>query len=119
MDKPGWFPVPGWIATGLELYSALAKTVAAELIEVYPYAGFRVLTDPSRLAKKTSVAGTRQRVDALRAAGLRGDHLELWSHDSLDAALAAIIALQRHNRSALRVTCGHDGSAIWLPAAGS
>jgi Protein of unknown function (DUF429) len=111
-------PVPGWIATGLELYSALAKRVPSEPIEVFPYAGFRVLTHPSRLSKKTSVAGTRQRVDALRARGLRVDQLELWSHDSLDAALAAIIALQRHDGSALRVTCGHDDSAIWLPVAG-
>jgi hypothetical protein len=34
-----------------------------------------------------------------------------------DRSLAAIIALQRQNRSALRVTCGHDDSAIWLPRA--
>jgi predicted nuclease with RNAse H fold len=112
-------PVSGWIATGLELYSALGTKVPSELIEVFPYAGFRVLTHPSRLSKKTSVAGIRQRVDALRAGGLDLDDLELWSHDSLDAALAAIIALQRHNRSALRVTCGHDDSAMWLPLAGS
>lgn len=110
-------PVPGWIATGFELYSALAQSVPAELIEVFPYAGFRVLTAPARLAKKTSVAGTRQRVDVLRATGVRLDHLELWSHDSIDAALAAITALQRQTRSALRVTCGHDDSAIWLPRA--
>jgi predicted nuclease with RNAse H fold len=110
-------PVPGWIATGLELYSALAKTVSSELVEVFPYAGFRVLTHPSRLSKKTAVAGIRQRVAVLRTCGLSVDDLELWSHDSLDAALAAIIALQHRNRAALRVTCGHDDSAIWLPVA--
>lgn len=110
-------PVPGWIATGLRLYSALAKRVPSELIEVFPYAGFRVLTSPSRLSKKTAVAGIRQRVAALRAWGLSVDDLELWSHDSLDAALAAIVALQRRNGTALRVTCGHDDSAIWLPVA--
>lgn len=108
-------PVPGWIATGLELYSALAETVSAELIEVFPYAGFRLLTHPSRLSKKTAVAGIRQRVAALRSAGLSVDDLELWSHDSLDAAMAAITALRRRDGAALRVTCGHDGSAIWLP----
>ncbi len=108
-------PIPGWIATGLEVYSALARSVRAELIEVFPYAGFRLLTQPAPLAKKTSVAGIRQRIDALRAEGLHADDLELWSHDSVDAALAAIIALQRQNEAALAATCGHDGSVIWLP----
>jgi predicted nuclease with RNAse H fold len=113
--SPTTSPPAGWIATGLAVYSALAGSVRAELIEVFPYAGFRVLTRPARLARKTSVAGIRQRVDALRAAGLRVKNLELWSHDSIDAALAAIIARQRQNGSAAPVTCGHDDSVIWLP----
>jgi predicted nuclease with RNAse H fold len=108
-------PIPGWIATGLDVYSALAESVPAELIEVFPYAGFRVLTRPARLAKKTSVAGIRQRTDALRAVGVRADTLELWSHDSIDAALAAVIARHRQEGGALSVTCGDDDSAIWLP----
>lgn len=113
--SPTGDPVPGWIATGLEVYSALGASLRAELIEVFPYAGFRVLTRPARLAKKTSVAGIRQRIDALCAAGLRIAHLELWSHDSLDATVAAFIALQRRNDEAVGVTCGHDDSTVWLP----
>ena len=75
------------------------------------------LTRPHRLAKKASVGGARQRIDALRAAGLRiGEDVELWSHDSIDAALAALIALQRSHGTAVPVSCGHDGSVIWLPA---
>jgi predicted nuclease with RNAse H fold len=62
-------PVPRWIATGLDVYSALANSTQAELIEVFPYAGFRVFTRPARLTKKTAVAGIRQRIDALRAGG--------------------------------------------------
>jgi predicted nuclease with RNAse H fold len=109
-------PVPGWIATGLAVFDALRATIPGELIEVFPYGGFRVLTRPKRLAKKTSVAGLRQRIEALRAAGLRAtDDLALWSHDSIDAALAAIVALQHRNGSAVPATCGHDDSAIWLP----
>jgi predicted nuclease with RNAse H fold len=108
-------PVPGWIATGLRVYSALAESVRAELIEVFPYAGFRVLTRPAPLAKKTSVGGIRQRVDALRAAGVRDGALELWSHDSIDATLAAVIALDRQKDRAVPVTCGDDDSVIWLP----
>jgi predicted nuclease with RNAse H fold len=109
-------PGPGWIATGLELYSALAGSTRSELIEVFPYAAFRLLTRPARLAKKTSVAGMRQRIDALGAAGLCVEHLALWSHDSLDAAVAALVALQWRDGRAHPVTCGHDDSAIWIPA---
>lgn len=114
--SPTDLPVPGWIATGLEVFSALGASTRAELIEVFPYGGFRVLTHPQRLAKKTSVAGMRQRIDAIHAGGLGStDQLELWSHDSIDAAVAAIIAAQRMNGSAVPVTCGHDDSIIWLP----
>jgi predicted nuclease with RNAse H fold len=113
--SPTSAPIPEWIATGLELYPALARSVRAELMEVFPYAGFRVLTRPAHLAKKRSGAGIRQRIETLRAVGLRAADLELWSHDSVDAALAAIIALRRQNDSAVPVTCGHDGSVIWLP----
>jgi predicted nuclease with RNAse H fold len=108
-------PIPGWIATGIKVYSTLAESAPAEVIEVFPYAGFRVLTRPARLAKKTSVTGIRQRTDVLRAAGVRADALEVWSHDSLDAALAAVIALQRKNEAAVPVTCGDDDSVLWLP----
>jgi len=113
--SPASPPIPGWIATGLEVYSALATSVPADVIEVFPYAGFRVLTRPARLAKKTSVAGIQQRVDALATAEVHIEHLELWSHDSVDAALAALIAFERRNGAAAAATCGHDDSAIWLP----
>ena len=106
--SPAGPPVPGWMATGFELFA----TLPGELLEVYPYGGFRVLAHP--LAKKTTAAGARQRLDALRTAGLTiGD---LRSHDLIDAALAALVALQRRSGTAVPVTCGHDGSAIWLPA---
>ncbi len=40
----------------------------------------------------------------------------MWSHDSLDALMAALIARDRTEGRAEMVTCGHDESAIWLPA---
>jgi predicted nuclease with RNAse H fold len=109
-------PEDSWIATGLELYLVLASSVRAQVIEVFPYAAFRVLTRPDRLAKKTTVPGIRQRVSALTAAGLSVGDLELWSHDSLDASVAAVVALEHVRGSAVSVTCGHDDSVIWLPA---
>lgn len=110
-------PTGGWIAAGLNLYSQLAAASDAELIEVFPHAAFRVLRRSGKLEKKTSVAGIHQRVDALRDVGLTCAHTVLWSHDSLDAAVAAIVARDRLNRTAVRVTCGHDSSALWLPEA--
>lgn len=107
-------PSAGWIATGLELYARLGGT---RTIEAFPHAAFRVLTRPARLAKKTSVAGRRQRIEVLRGFGLP-DGIELWSHDSLDAAIAAVVAHDHRNGTATRVSCDHDGSAIWLPATG-
>lgn len=116
---PSEHPTDGWIATGLKVYSRLQTSGNAELIEVFPYAAFRVLTHPARLAKKTSVAGVHQRVAALRSAGLELEHIEMWSHDFLDAAVAAIVALDRLQGAAVRTTCGHDDSALWLPGAAS
>lgn len=114
-------PEPGsWIELGIALHGRLRQIAGAEVIEVFPYAGFRHLA-PERLPKKTSVAGVRTRAGLLRRAGLDEARLELWTHDFLDAALAALIALQRSRREAVRVDCtadsrcGHDGSAIWLP----
>jgi hypothetical protein len=114
---PDVVPTRGWIATGLNLYSRLAASSDAELIEVFPHAAFRVLRQPMRLERKTSVAGIHQRVDALREVGLKGERVSLWSHDSVDAAVAAIVARDRLRRTAVRVTCGHDSSALWLPEA--
>lgn len=106
---------PSWIRTGLQLYAALTRAGARSLIEVFPYAGFRHLTKPAHLAKKSSAAGLKQRAAALYAAGVRGDYLEMWSHDSLDATLAALVALHHMEGTAEAVSCGHDASAIWLP----
>jgi predicted nuclease with RNAse H fold len=42
-------PAAGWIATGLAVYASLARLTGTELIEVFPYAAFRVLTGAARL----------------------------------------------------------------------
>ena len=114
-------PEPGsWIELGISLHGRLRQISGGEVIEVFPYAAFRHLA-PEPLPKKTSVAGVRTRVGLLGRAGLDDGCLELWTHDFLDAALAALIALQRSRGEAVRVACaddsrcGHDGSAMWLP----
>jgi predicted nuclease with RNAse H fold len=113
----GTAPGSGWMRTGLDVYEALRRD-GAELLEVYPHAGFRELAGRRRLARKQTAAGRAARTELLRAVGVSGARLEWWSHDELDAALAALVAWQRARGTAVRVTCGHDDSAIWLPAPG-
>jgi predicted nuclease with RNAse H fold len=108
-------PVPGWMATGLAAYEELRRA-GVEPIEVFPYAGFRTLVRPERLPSKRTTEGVRVRVQTLRNAGIDDDNLLMWSHDGLDALLAALIAYDHAAGSATAATCDHDGSAIWLPA---
>jgi hypothetical protein len=84
-------------------------------IEVFPHAAFRVLRG-SRLPPKRSLEGVRARVEALATRGISGSGLEMWSHDGLDALVAALVARDHAHGRATKVTCGHDDSAIWLPA---
>jgi predicted nuclease with RNAse H fold len=106
-------PVPGWMRVGLELYQALASA-ARQPIEVWPHAGFRALAGRT-LPPKRSIAGIHQRAALLRGAGIAAEGMQLWSHDAIDAALAALLALRAHEGTAMPVGCGHDRSAIWMP----
>ena len=106
-------PIARWMETGLALYEALAG--GYDVLEVYPYAGFRLLAGGAPLPRKQTAEGTRARIALLESAGISAEHLAMWSHDGLDALLTALIALQSASGHAVRVTCGHDDSAIWLP----
>jgi predicted nuclease with RNAse H fold len=100
---PSGPPAPPWMEVGFALHDTLPNTV-----ETYPHAGFRTLAGAgTRLPPKSTAPGRAQRHELLRAAGV-----ELHAgadHHTLDAAVAALAAEP--------VTCGHDGSAIWLPRA--
>jgi hypothetical protein len=58
---------------------------------------------------------SEERIAILRAQGVVAEWMQLWSHDALDAALAALLALRAHDGTATTVGCSHDGSAIWVP----
>lgn len=107
-------PAPGWIHVGIDLFAAL-RAEGHEPVEVYPHAIFRLLAGGRRLPPKHTGAGARERVELLQQAGLSEPSLALWSHDAVDAAAAAVVALHRARGMARPATCGHDGSAIWLP----
>lgn len=100
---------------GDRLRAAAGVAGAAELLEVFPQGIFRVLAG-GPVASKMTPAGLAARADLLREAGISDAGLAMWGHDGLDAAAAALVALHHAQGRAEAVTCGHDGSAIWLPA---
>jgi predicted nuclease with RNAse H fold len=106
--------VPGWMRAGLELFQALSAA-GHNPVEVYPHAGFRLLAG-TRLPPKRKRAGLDARAALLQREAVATDGLRPWSHDALDAALAAVLAARMHEGTAMPVGCGHDRSAIWIPA---
>jgi predicted nuclease with RNAse H fold len=108
-------PFPSWMESGFAVYETLRGQGAARLIEVYPYAGFRALAG-ERLPRKQTAAGRQARAEVLARAGVREDRRAARSHDTLDALMAALVARDCGAGRARAVSCGHDGSAIWLPA---
>lgn len=102
-----------WSSVGLALFAACADA-GIEAVETFPHAVFRTLNGGARVAAKSKPEGLAERAALLRAAGVDEPTLPLWGHDGLDAAAAAVVATDPEARS---VTCGHDGSAIWIPLA--
>jgi predicted nuclease with RNAse H fold len=108
-------PFPSWMQSGFAVYEAVGGEGGPQLIEVYPYAGFTVLAG-ERLPRKQSAAGRQARAELLARAGVKEERHTPRSHDTLDALMAALVARDCGAGRARAVSCGHDGSAIWLPA---
>ena len=106
-------PLTGWMAEAARVHD-IGAAFGHVTLETYPHAVFRTLLG-SRPAKKSTADGTNQRVEALRRMGLHLDSMPMWSHDSLDAAAAAVVARQHIDGIAEAITCDADGSSIWLP----
>ena len=108
-------PCPAWMVTGFAVWEALRRN-GSVCLEVYPYAAFRTLVGVSPLAKKQTPSGLAQRAQLLRSAGLPAGDLESWSHDALDAAVAALVAWSARSGRGDRAACAaHPDGAIWLP----
>lgn len=108
-------PLPPWMKVGFDVFE-LVDHCGMHAIEVFPHAGFRKLAG-GKVASKQTAVGLRVRAELLRERGVAIEALEMWSHDSLDALLAALVAHDMAQGTAVRVGCGHDGSTIYLPAA--
>lgn len=102
-----------WMLLGFQVFD-LVRRDGRRVVEVYPHGAFRRLAGGG-VPSKSTAAGLFARAQLLRHAGLGVDGLEMWSHDSLDAAVAAIVARHVGGGSAQAVGCGHDDSVIWLP----
>ncbi len=107
-------PAGGWMHVGVQLFGTLRR-VGHDPVEVYPHAIFRQLSGGLALPKKRSSAGMRRRLQLLHDSGVVPSRLTAPSHDLVDAAAAALVARDRAAGRATPVTCGHDGTAIWLP----
>lgn len=107
-------PLPPWMDVGFRVFE-LARASGAQVVEVFPHAGFRILAG-DRVPSKQTAEGLRVRAELLQRRGVAIHALEMWSHDSLDALLAAVVAYDVGQGTAVRVGCGHDASAIWLPS---
>ncbi len=108
-------PSPGtWLSAGIDLFAAL-RAGGHDPFEVYPHGVFRVLNDGGRPPPKRTTEGREARIRLLEAAGVAAVWAEMGGHDLVDATAAALVALHRAQGRARPATCGHDGSAIWLP----
>lgn len=104
---------PGWMRVGFKVFE-LARRPGRRVVEVYPYAAFRTLAGGA-IPSKSTANGVFARAQLLQQVGVVADGLEMWSHDSLDACVAAVVARHVADGTAEAVGCGHDDSFIWLP----
>ena len=107
-------PFPTWMQVGFAVFEALAGR--PNVVETYPHAVFRTLA-AGPVRPKRAADGIAARVSLVETAGVLEPRLSMWGHDGLDAIAAAITARGLTDDTAVAVTCGHDGSAIWLPVA--
>jgi len=107
---------PQWMRLGFELHDRLRQPNRM-VMEVYPHGVFHRLNGGAKLVKKTSLEGSRARLDLLRAAGVEIT-VELLTHDGIDAVAAALVAWGPAEGIGCPLGPDHDGSLIWLPILG-
>ena len=109
---------PPWMQVGFATWSR-CRIHGPEPLEVYPAGAFRVLAEGS-VAPKSTPAGLRARRDLLAGAVTPPPGFPMWSHDGLDATVAALTAADRVRGGATghgHTDPGCDPAAVWLPAA--
>jgi predicted nuclease with RNAse H fold len=115
-----WSTAPEWMRVGFRVWHAL-RGAGHEPIEVYPTGAFLTLAR-TRLQKKTTREGLEARLALLEPMVEHPPMAGMWTHDGVDALVAAVTA--RHQAGGIARRHGHpdaacDGSAVWLPAVGA
>ncbi len=117
------FPTPAeppcdpWMEVGMRVFDAL-RADGKSVVETYPTGAFRLLNGGPLPGKQ------RRPADAYRCRGellnmrveVPPERLAMWSFDSLDAAIAAVVSFDVLAGTARRVATDLDNSEIWLPA---
>jgi len=111
---------PPWMRVGFDTWDA-CTAAGASPVEVYPAGAFRVLAG-ARVPPKSRPEGLAARRTLLARHVVPPTGFEMWSHDGLDAAVAALTAA--HHAWGTAAAYGHadptcDGSAVVLPPSGS
>ena len=109
---------PAWMQVGFATW-AVCRAHGPEPLEVYPAGAFRVLAG-GRVAPKSTPAGLRARRTLLARAVTPPPGFAMWSHDGLDATVAALTAADHVRGGATghgHTDPGCDTTAVWLPAA--
>lgn len=106
-------PTPDWMVTGFEVWRLL-RAAGVEVVETYPAAAYHRLNGGRWPPRKSSRPGRAARLELLRSRMELPQGAGEWSHDTLDAAVAALVAAIGEP---LPHTCPNpDGSSLWLPA---
>jgi hypothetical protein len=110
-------PVPSWMATGFQVWAELRRH-GHDPMEVFPAGCFYRLNGGRWPERKTTSKGRSQRIALLRHYVALPKQVEMWSHDGIDALVAALVAHQgRRLAVAIDHHCGSpDGSRLWYLA---
>lgn len=112
VTPPAGNPVPGWMLTGFEVWHRL-RGAGLQAVETYPAAAYHRLNGGRWPPRKSTGPGRAARLALLRPYLHLPPEAAGWSHDTLDAAVAALVAA---TGAPLPHRCPEpDGSRMWLP----
>ena len=97
---------------------ATCRAAGREPLEVYPAGAFRVLAG-TRVPSKATPEGLAARRQLLATEITPPPGFAMWSHDGVDAAVAAVTAAHRARGDATgygHAAAGCDPTAVWMPA---